>query len=81
MDTERKSHKEVKSFRDKNYGTGFTYPDFVLQFKAELYDFKQWAEIFAQSGAKFVVLTSKHHDGYTLWPSKESDQSWGKILE
>lgn len=31
-----------------------------------------------RSGAKYVVLTSKHHDGYCLWDNKEADQSWGR---
>lgn len=32
----------------------------------------EWAKIFRESGAKYVVLTSKHHDGYALWPSEFS---------
>ena len=28
-----------------------------------------WAQLFAKSGAKYVVLTSKHHEGFTNWPS------------
>ena len=72
---DRKSHKEVTEFHNKNYGSDFAYPDFVPMFKAELYDPNQWADIFERSGAKYVVLTSKHHDGYTLWPSAESNKS------
>lgn len=30
---------------------------------------EEWAKIFRDSGAKYVVLTTKHHDGFTLWPS------------
>ena len=30
------------------------------------------------SGAKYVVLTSKHHEGYTLWPSKTS-WNWNSV--
>ncbi|GFY61929.1 tissue alpha-L-fucosidase, partial [Trichonephila inaurata madagascariensis] len=57
---------------EKNYKPGFTYPEFGPQFTAEFYDPDKWADIFQASGAKYVVLTSKHHEGYTLWPSKVS---------
>jgi len=55
-----------------NYPPGFTYEDFAPQFTADLFDPNQWADIFKASGAKYVVLTSKHHEGYTNWPSKYS---------
>ncbi len=57
-------------FHNKNYGKNFEYRDFAPLFKAELWDPDYWAELFKQSGAKYVVLTSKHHDGYCLWPTK-----------
>ncbi|CAG2177506.1 unnamed protein product, partial [Oppiella nova] len=56
----------------KNYRPGFTYADFASQFTAEWYDPDKWAEIFKASGAKYIVLTSKHHEGYTMWPSTTS---------
>jgi alpha-L-fucosidase len=31
---------------------------------------KEWADLFADAGARYVVLTTKHHDGFTLWPSQ-----------
>ena len=37
-----------------------------------------WAKTFAKSGAGYVVLTTKHHDGYTLWPSKVHHPLWSK---
>ncbi|MCG8306906.1 MAG: alpha-L-fucosidase [Cytophagales bacterium] len=67
-----------RAFHNKVYGKNFSYQDFVPLFTCELYDADQWADVFQKSGAKYVVLTSKHHDGYTLWPSKESDKSWGR---
>ncbi|MGC9344816.1 MAG: alpha-L-fucosidase, partial [Bacteroidales bacterium] len=57
-------------FHIKNFGENFEYRDFAPLFKAELYDPNYWADLFAKSGAKYVVLTSKHHDGYCLWPAK-----------
>lgn len=78
VNSKRRGHETVKAFHDANYGTGFTYPDFVPDFTCELFDPNQWADVFEDSGAKYVVLTSKHHDGYCLWPSQESDTSWGR---
>jgi alpha-L-fucosidase len=52
--------------------------DFAPKFTAELYDAKQWADLFARAGVKYVVPTSKHHDGYALWPSAEASRTWGR---
>lgn len=66
-----KIHKEFKAFHEKNYGN-MSYQDFAPMFKAELFDADKWADIIKNAGAKYVVLTSKHHDGFALWPSKQS---------
>ena len=60
-----------KVFQDhhaKEYGNA-PYANFASSFRAENFNPGQWAELFRKSGAKYVVLTSKHHDGYALWPS------------
>ncbi|KAL8601465.1 hypothetical protein ACOMHN_000407 [Nucella lapillus] len=62
----------VVTFMEANYKPGFTYADFAPEFKAEFYDPYRWADIFNASGAKYVVLVTKHHEGYTNWPSKYS---------
>ncbi|XP_037527289.1 tissue alpha-L-fucosidase [Rhipicephalus sanguineus] len=59
-------------FMRRNYKPGFTYQDFAPQFTAELFDPDRWADVFEKSGARYVVLTSKHLDGFTLWPSNAS---------
>jgi len=70
--------KGTWAFHQKVYGADFPYQDFAPQFKAELFDPGHWAEVFANSGAKYVVLTSKHHEGFALWPSKEASATWGR---
>ncbi len=66
------------AFHQKTYGADFPYQDFAPQFRAELFDPDHWADVFARSGAKYVVLTSKHHEGFALWPSKEASATWGR---
>jgi alpha-L-fucosidase len=69
---------ETRAFHERLYGKNFQYPQFAPLFNAELFDADQWAAILQRSGARYVVLVSKHHDGYTLWPSREADASWGR---
>ncbi len=49
-------------------------------------DCRQWARIAKAAGAKGIIITAKHHDGFCLWPSKyskhtirESDWQNGKV--
>ena len=56
------------------------YDEYMAQaaeFTAEHYDPDAWAHLIAQAGAKYAVLTTKHHDGFALWPTKEN--SWNAI--
>lgn len=66
------------SFMKNNYGSQFTYNDFAPLFKAELFNPDEWASLFKKSGAGYVVMVSKHHDGYCLWPSKFS-RNWNSM--
>ncbi|XP_042148805.1 alpha-L-fucosidase-like [Ixodes scapularis] len=72
MDQGSPTNKKVPQFMKDNYPPGFTYPAFAKDFTCEFFDPKEWARIFEDSGARYVVLTSKHHEGYTLWPSNAS---------
>ncbi len=66
------------AFHQRVYGAGYPYQNFAPLFRAELFDPDHWADVFARSGAKYVVLTSKHHEGFALWPSKEASATWGR---
>ena len=37
-----------------------------------------WADVFLRSGAKYIIPTSKHHEGFALWPSREASATWGR---
>jgi alpha-L-fucosidase len=70
--------KGTWEYHQKQYGPEFAYQRFAPLFRAELFDPDHWADLFARSGARYVALTSKHHDGFALWPSKEASATWGR---
>jgi alpha-L-fucosidase len=57
-------------FQEKVYGKNFNYFDYMSLFKAELFDADAWATLFKKSGAKYILFSSKHHDGFCLYDSK-----------
>jgi alpha-L-fucosidase len=61
----------TSEFHSKTYGEGFSYYDFVPIFKeaSQGWNAEEWASLFELAGARYVVLTTKHHDGFLLWPS------------
>ncbi|KAL9984049.1 hypothetical protein ACROYT_G006305 [Oculina patagonica] len=65
-------------FMKKNYPPNFQYADFAPMFKAEFFDPNVWAELLSMSGARYVVLTSKHHEGWTNWRSNVS-WNWNSV--
>jgi alpha-L-fucosidase len=48
------------------------YRQFARQFNPVHYDPDAWAELARQAGMKYIVITSKHHDGFALFPSDAS---------
>jgi alpha-L-fucosidase len=53
-----------------------SYDDYMKQlegFTAKKYDPDYWAKLIKESGAKYTVITTKHHDGLALWDTKQSD--------
>jgi alpha-L-fucosidase len=51
----------------------------ITQFNPTGLDCDQWASAAASAGMKYGVLTSRHHDGFALWPSKASKFNVGNI--
>lgn len=57
------------------------YPQYMSQikgFKAENYKPEEWADLIEESGARYAVITSKHHDGVALWDTKMNNLSTTK---
>ncbi|HSZ43666.1 MAG TPA: alpha-L-fucosidase [Trebonia sp.] len=60
------------------YGGEVPYDQYMRQldgFTASAYDPGAWARLFARAGARYAVLTAKHHDGVALWDTRMSDLS------
>ena len=61
----------TEAHHNATYGADFSYYDFVPEFNEAIqgWDPNEWASVFSDVGAQYVVLTTKHHDGFLLWPS------------
>lgn len=59
--------KQRERISDENYQKYFDH------FNPDLYNPKEWASKAKEAGMKYVVLTTKHHDGFCLWDSKHTD--------
>src|SRR5215467_3923351 len=76
--TDKGKPNSTWEFHKRVYGEDFPYFNFAPMFRAELYDPAHWADVFERSGAKYIVPTSKHHDGFAIWPSAEATRDWGR---
>jgi alpha-L-fucosidase len=64
-------------YHREHFGSDFGYYQFANMFNSESAKWSpdKMAEIFRKAGARYVVLTSKHHEGFTLWPSTTPNPS------
>ncbi len=69
------SGRDVFQHHVDTYGPhkSFGYRDFVPMFKAENFDAAEWAELFQQAGAKFVMPVAEHHDGFPMYDCDFTD--------
>lgn len=61
----------VFGHHEKTWGpvSKFGYKDFIPMFRAEKWDPEAWADLFAKSGARYVVPVAEHHDGFAMYAS------------
>lgn len=71
---EYKHHIETYG-EHKNFG----YKDFIPMFKAEKFNAEEWAELFKEAGAQYVVPVGEHHDGFQMYDSDISDWNAKKM--
>jgi len=69
------THFGMNTFTDREWGDGKEPPSI---FAPSALDTRQWAKAARVAGAKTMILTAKHHDGFCLWPTKTTEHSVAK---
>ena len=65
-------HFGTNTFLNREWGNGTAAPSV---FNPQHVDTDQWIEAAKSAGIRYVVLVAKHHDGFALWPTGQSDYS------
>jgi alpha-L-fucosidase len=71
---EWKDHKNFAEwFLEETHMPVSQYEKYAEQFNPVKFDAKQWVATAKGAGMKYIVITSKHHDGFGMWPSEQTD--------
>ena len=77
-DREKPGGGPTLDFHTRVYGKDFDYRNFAPLFRAQRCAPDEGPDFFARAGARYIGRTTKHHDGYCLWPSSES-KGWNSV--
>ena len=66
------SNAGVQKWHEEHFGKvdSIGYKDLIPLLKMEKFKADEWAELFEKSGAKYVIPTAEHHDGFAMYDSK-----------
>ncbi|KAF8604399.1 glycoside hydrolase [Ceratobasidium sp. AG-I] len=60
------------NYHKEHYGEDFVYDDFIPGFTASDFNASEWIQLFSDAGAKYFVLVTKHHEGFSLFDTGNS---------